>query len=455
MQRATTVLGVDPAITVTSVAQGVTKTQSFTPPTPDERTNAGRGLARLAIGDIAGAAPELGPIGFTVTDDTDPATGRRYALAVSETDTPRAWGVYLVDLSEPLRLCVAVPHPKSDAICEQLALRLWRAVPGSMLAMAAVHRRASSETADHAHNTATVFHHLWTGVLGPRGVPQIQIHGFDDDRAPERIVVSTGAGPVTPAAVRIADEIAAIEPSTTRSWDDTADRDLRARTNVQGIAADTNGWIWVHIEHNRTVRDTPALWEPAVDAVAAANPSLLAYDRPSPGGPDHFPKPVGASNTSGTSRYFAREDHRHRGATDVHTHPEPAVRFAPVDLLDQPAITARVPRRLLPGPPQREPRPGSSDRRYGRAAGLRRGTGRGRGSGPDPRRIDHAVRRYRRHGDDRCRQTVVRRAGPRQRSRLGDHPLGHPGLIRRDPIPQSVTGSAWRWVTFHAPASRR
>ena len=70
-----------------------------------------------------------------------------------------------------------------------------------MLAMAAVHRDAVASTggtADHSHTTASVFHHLWAGVLGPRGVPQIQIHGFDDVRAPEQVVVSTGAGAVTP-----------------------------------------------------------------------------------------------------------------------------------------------------------------------------------------------------------------------------------------------------------------
>jgi hypothetical protein len=342
MHRVARVSGVDPGTTVTSVAQGVSRSQSFTPPAARERTEAGLGLARLAIGDIAGAVAVLGPLGFAVTDDRDPATGRRYAMAVSATD-PRAWGVYLVGLSEPLRLCVAVPHPKSDAGCEQLALRLWRAVPGSMLAMAAVHRDAAvgtGGTADHAHTTASVFHHLWTGVLGPRGVPQIQIHGFDDATAPEQVAVSTGAGPVTPAAVRIADEIAATGLTTTRGWDGTVDPDLLARTNVQTVAADANDWVWVHVEHNRTVRDTPTLWQPAVDAVAAANPALLAYDRPSPGGPGHFPRPIGAANTTGTSRYFAREDHRHRGATDVHSHPEATVRFAPVGLADRSTITA-------------------------------------------------------------------------------------------------------------------
>jgi hypothetical protein len=156
-----------------------------------------------------------------------------------------------------------------------------------MLAMAAVHRHAvvtgtmPAETADHSHNTDSVFHHLWTNVLGPRGVPQVQIHGFADVRAPDQqVVVSTGAGPITPAAVRIAAGIGATGLRTTRNWEGTANTNLDATTNEQGIAAATNGWIWVHVEHNRTVRDDTTLWQPAIDAFAAANTPLLAYDRP-------------------------------------------------------------------------------------------------------------------------------------------------------------------------------
>lgn len=151
--------------------------------------------------------------------------------------------------------------------------------------------------------------------------------------------MSTGAGPVTPAAVRIADDIAAIGLVTTRNWDGTANPNLDATTNRQGIAADANGWIWVHIELNRTVRNATTLWQPAIDAIAAANLPLLAYDRPSPGGRGHFPKPIGAANTTGTSRYFAREDHTHRGAASTHQHPARVVRFAPVSLTDDSTIT--------------------------------------------------------------------------------------------------------------------
>ncbi|MFL6128743.1 MAG: hypothetical protein ACJ73E_06735 [Mycobacteriales bacterium] len=276
--------GVDPADPVGSVAAGVSARQPYADPAPAVLDDAVAGLARLVDGDLAGAAGLLGGLGFTVTADFDPVTWRPYALAVSETRTERAWGVYLVDLSEPRGLCVAVPHPKFDAVCERLAVRLWRAVPGTVLALAAVHRNALVGTgpriADQARDTGSVFHRLWTSLLGPRGLPQVQIHGFADTTAREQVVVSTGVGPPTATAERIADRIAATGRATTRSWDGTADPDLRATTNEQGIAAAAAGWVWAHIEFDRTVRTDPELWEPAIDAVAAADPALSFCDRP-------------------------------------------------------------------------------------------------------------------------------------------------------------------------------
>lgn len=276
--------GLDPGVPVGSVAAGVSALQRYADPTAAELDTALDGLSRLVDGDLAGAAATLGELGFTVTADFDPVTWRPYALAVSETRTERAWGVCLVDLSEPRGLCVAVPHPKFDAVCEQLALRLWRAVPGTVLAMAAVHRNAlvgdGPRIADPARDTGSVFHHLWTTVLGPRGLPQVQVHGFADATAPEEAVVSTGVGPPTPVAERIADGIAAAGLVTTRSWDGSADPDLRATTNEQGIAAAAEGWVWTHVELDRTVRTDPARWEPAMDAVAAADPALSFCDRP-------------------------------------------------------------------------------------------------------------------------------------------------------------------------------
>lgn len=277
---------IDPDATVSSIVAAASPDERYADPTLPEREVGGAGLAHLAIGDITGAAGLLEPLGFTVAAGVDAATGRRLAMAVSETGdtTNRRWGVYLIDLSAPLGLSVAVPHPRSDERCELLALRLWRAVPGSMLAMASVHRNAAGGHADHAHNSESVFHRLWAGVLGPRGVPQVQIHGFANSTAPEEVAVSVGVGPLTAVAVRIADEITATGLTTTRIWDGTADFDLRATGNVQGIAAEAGGWVWVHIEHRKSVRDDEAKWHPAIDAVAAANPTALAYEQLAPSG---------------------------------------------------------------------------------------------------------------------------------------------------------------------------
>ena len=267
-------LPVDPATVVTELAAAVSADQRYLDPTDEERNRAALGLARVLVGNRSGAVDLLAPLGFSVESGVDGATGRPFVLAVSGPDHDRPWGLFLVDVSTPPRLCVAVPHPKFDLRCEQLALRLWRAVPGALLAMATVHRDAALGVADHAHNAQTVFHALWTGVLGPWGVPQVQIHGFADNSAPEQVAVSTGAGPQTPTATRIADGIAATDLRTTRSWDGSAHPNVRAMTNQQGIAAAANGWSWVHIEHNRFVRDRPAKWQPEIDAVAAADPGL-------------------------------------------------------------------------------------------------------------------------------------------------------------------------------------
>ena len=345
----------DPAVTVTSVAAGVSKDQAYVAPTDAERLDAGIGLARLAIGDLDGAAELLGPLGFTVTTDVDPATGRRYALAVSETQTPRAWGLYLVDLTRPLGLCVAVPHPKSDALCEQLALRLWRATPGAMLAMAAVHRDAAEDTADHSQNTESVFHHLWTDVIGPRGAPQVQVHGFADATAPEQVVVSTGRGSVTPAAVRISDEIQATGLVTTRSWTvqqiSTCARPTTSRasrptpTAGSGCTSSTTGRSATH--------------QPCGSPPSTASPRRTPHCSPTTGR-------LRAARGTSPSRWVRRTPQARRGSLRARiTHTVARRRHTPTRSRSpvRPGHPdrrghgqhRRLARRLLPGPPSRQP----------------------------------------------------------------------------------------------------
>ena len=277
---------IDPGEILAAVVGTVSAGSPYLEPAPSDRDVAILGLARFTIGELTGARALLEPLGFTVRDGVDPATGRRFAVATSETGetTARRWGLYLRDLSAPNRLGIAVPHPRFDLDCELLALRLWRAVPGSLLAMATVHRNArvgeTQEMADQARNPESIFHHLWTDVTGPRGVAQLQIHGFADATAVEQVAVSTGIGSPTALAVRVADGIAGTGLAISRSWESTIDADLRATANVQGIAAAAAGHVWVHVEHNRSVRSTADLWHPAVDAVAAAIRTELDVPEP-------------------------------------------------------------------------------------------------------------------------------------------------------------------------------
>ena len=48
---------------------------------------------------------------------------------------------------------------------------------------------------------------------------------------------------------------------------------------------------------------------------------------------------MGTANTTGSSRFFAREDHAHRGATATHTHAQPLTRFPPVTLTDAATVS--------------------------------------------------------------------------------------------------------------------
>lgn len=273
----------DPSVIVRQVVKSVAPRQKYVCPTPASRHEAATGLAALITGDVESARARLSPLGFSVVQDTDPTTGRPYLLACSELATPRAWGLYLLDCSTAPSLSVALPHPRSDEGCEDLGMRLWRAVPGSLLQLATVHRDALAGRADQARDGTSLFHHAWTEVAGPRLMTQIQIHGFSErpPRGPAGwgrwgrrgdVVVSVGSARLTLPALRVAERIEALGRDIRRGWDGTADERLTARTNLQAVDAGRNGWAWINLERGAMVRTTPGLWQAVTDAVAEAHP---------------------------------------------------------------------------------------------------------------------------------------------------------------------------------------
>jgi hypothetical protein len=210
--------------------------QPYRHPTAAELRTAETGFAAF----LDGAPHHLGELGFSVADDS---------LVVQEPGTERAWGLYAIDRSVPPSLVVEVPHASSDLRTDLIGLALFRQVPGAVLAVAGAHRRRE----DPAHDTRTVFH-VVTTLLARRGLPQVQLHGFNDRTLPEAdVVLSGGATDAGDAARRAADRLAVAGFRVRRAWAEPC-RGLAGTTNVQSQAA--GGTPFLHVELNRTTRET-------------------------------------------------------------------------------------------------------------------------------------------------------------------------------------------------------
>ncbi|GAA1037406.1 hypothetical protein GCM10009557_50790 [Virgisporangium ochraceum] len=228
--------------------------QPYRDPTDDEK--------RAAV------AERYADLGFTTVEGVDEVTGRRYALHTSPADD-RAWGAVLVDLSEPTRLAVEVPHPRTDIGTEWIGLDLFRAVPGSTLLIAGAHRRAAGELADVAHNEHSLYQAL-SVAFAKAGVPQIQVHGFADLNLPDHdIAVSTGTDEANPLATRVAEDLAGAGFDECRAWAQRCGR-LEGTTNVQAKAAAAEGAAFVHVELSNRVRTDGGRRADLIGALAGA-----------------------------------------------------------------------------------------------------------------------------------------------------------------------------------------
>ncbi|MGW4527746.1 hypothetical protein [Amycolatopsis sp. NPDC004378] len=195
----------------------------------------------------------LSELGFSVRDDS---------LVVQEPGSERAWGLYAIDRSAPPSLVVEAPHASSDLRTELIGLALFEATPGAVLAVGGAHRRRE----DPAHDTGTVFH-VVTTLLARRGLPQVQLHGFNDTTLTTAdVVLSAGAAEAGDAARRAADRLAEAGFRVCRAWEEPC-RGLAGTTNVQGRAAGDTPFL--HVELNRTVRE--ARRDDVVRALAEAD----------------------------------------------------------------------------------------------------------------------------------------------------------------------------------------
>ncbi|GHE75992.1 hypothetical protein GCM10017786_01090 [Amycolatopsis deserti] len=253
---------------VSELAAGLSPRAPYRAPTTAERDDAATGILAVLENHHPGADGEkLGRLGFATTRGTDLVTNRRYTLVASRPGDERGWGFYLADEDTP-RLVVEVPHPNSDLHTENTGIALYRQQPGSVLLMAGAHRRAGGRAADVAHREDSVFHAL-AAELMRKNLPQLQIHGFDDASLPDKdIIISPGAGKATDAHRATATALEDAGFTICRSWTDSCS-DLEGKTNVQGRLAAELQTPFLHLETNRTVRESAERQAALVKALGA------------------------------------------------------------------------------------------------------------------------------------------------------------------------------------------
>ena len=283
--------------------------QPYREPTAAETAEAVAGLWRL-LGDRHAEAL-LAPLGFTIASGLDAVSGRPFMLAFSESAPgERAWAGVLVDMSAPIGVVVGCPHPVADKTTERLGLALWRRVPGALLLVAGAHRDAGDGSADPRDNQGSLFHRLAVALLEV-GLPHVQLHGFADASAPGKdVVLSPGATTAGVPITRVGDSLAAHGMVVARAWQ-TPVPHLDGTTNIQSLAAAGTGAVFVHVEASETTRTTRP--ETLVAALAGADVAVTGWPGPilAQAVPGQFPAAVGSANTTGTSPYGARADHRH------------------------------------------------------------------------------------------------------------------------------------------------
>lgn len=315
-------VGDDLTTWLTTFDTNITSGQTYSDPTGGNVTDFLTGLAAIARGDTTSSL--LTSLGFTIQVGFEAITKRKYALVYNEFGTARAWGAYIVDLStEIIRGMVQAPHPVFDQNSEFMALQSWRDHPGTLLMISGSHRTDTTGTnpRDVAHNINSMYHQVALHYLS-YGLPQLAHHGYADATDPAHdIVVSSGSANSWLNIRRVADTLTQAGFLVDTNWV-TPGGPLVAVTDVQGIAAQTAGTPFCHIEVNNTTRTSPSLlakYEAALDSANYFGTTEMGWAPLADAVTGQFPSSVGSANSAGTSPYSSRSDHQHRLTTNTAT----------------------------------------------------------------------------------------------------------------------------------------
>ncbi|GAB2837702.1 hypothetical protein GCM10027200_42090 [Lentzea nigeriaca] len=249
-------------------SQGMSAETGYTRPTQAERTAVSNGVQRVLDNAAGQAGDVLAAVGYTIRERVDTATNRTFYEISDNAVDSRGWGRIMIDTSESARLGIEVPHPKADQDSESLGVELFRKAPGSVLVVAGAHRRAAeNRVADMAHTTSSVFEDLHE-LLVRRRIPVVQLHGFQNETAPDSdVVVSAGPPLKNQFAQQTAQRLESAGLSVCKPWV-TGCPGLEATTNVQARYSDEQKADFVHVEVSRDIRDSPSARDQVASVLA-------------------------------------------------------------------------------------------------------------------------------------------------------------------------------------------
>jgi hypothetical protein len=245
----------------------INKQQPYAAPSEHEKEVFWTALQQVLHGtDTHAAETSLTALGYSVQSGEDEVTGRPYTLLSSLDGSSHFWGAILIDMSQPARYTIGVPHPKSDIRTEQIGVDVWRKATGTILVVAGTHRYGGINPSDPAHDTTTLFHYVITNAM-EQGVGHVQLHGFSDANLPGTdVVISSG---VTEPSLQIRQIATTLTKQGLRignNWSSGTGR-LLGRLNVQGQAARQHGAVFIHVEMSASVRSTPSKLQAVLTAL--------------------------------------------------------------------------------------------------------------------------------------------------------------------------------------------
>ncbi|MFJ5118520.1 hypothetical protein [Kitasatospora sp. NPDC088548] len=274
---------VDLAARVDAYTAGFGPAAPYAVPDAAQRQAVADGVLRTLEGRPEQAGQALARVGYRLTEFTEAGSGRRVAEIADgsgQSVDGRGWGRVYLDLAAKASWTVQVPHPVSDSRTELLGVDLFRSVPGGVLVLAGAHRKAGADgSSDVAHRADTVFAAV-VEALTARGLPGIQVHGFDEDSLPGAdAVVSSGAGQAGAAAELTAGGLGRAGFAVCRAWREKCGQ-LQGATNVEGRFAAGLGVPWLHVELANGLRTEPARRASVAAALAATANSWSAGPTP-------------------------------------------------------------------------------------------------------------------------------------------------------------------------------